>query len=74
MGTLACKIFSKTIDNEPDIIDGVGAKTGHVIRTNIGGQNGQSRQILLCHHLLFKSQEGNHVYPRLEALDATRGL
>ncbi|KAB5563662.1 hypothetical protein DKX38_003716 [Salix brachista] len=31
-------------DSEPDIIDGVGAEAGHVIRTTIGGQNGQSRQ------------------------------
>ncbi|XLU52484.1 hypothetical protein S245_011615, partial [Arachis hypogaea] len=31
-------------DSEPDIIDGVGAETGHVIRTSIGGRNGQSRQ------------------------------
>ncbi|KAE8007919.1 hypothetical protein FH972_004476 [Carpinus fangiana] len=31
-------------DSEPDVIDGVGAETGHVIRTTIGGRNGQSRQ------------------------------
>ncbi|KAG2685637.1 hypothetical protein I3760_10G134300 [Carya illinoinensis] len=31
-------------DSEPNIIDGVGAETGHVIRTTIGGRNGQSRQ------------------------------
>ncbi|KAL2985514.1 hypothetical protein AAZX31_12G156300 [Glycine max] len=31
-------------DSEPDIIDGVGAETGHVIRTSIGGRNGQSKQ------------------------------
>ncbi|KAG6781893.1 hypothetical protein POTOM_011278 [Populus tomentosa] len=31
-------------DSEPDIIDGVGAEAGHVIRTTIGGRNGQSRQ------------------------------
>jgi hypothetical protein len=32
-------------DSEPDIIDGVGAEAGHVIRTTIGGRNGQSRQV-----------------------------
>lgn len=32
-------------DSEPDIIDGVGAETGHVIRTTIGGRNGQSKQV-----------------------------
>ncbi|MCD9561361.1 transcriptional activator [Datura stramonium] len=31
-------------DSEPDIIDGVGAETGHVIRTSIGGRNGQPKQ------------------------------
>ncbi|XP_019169005.1 PREDICTED: shaggy-related protein kinase kappa-like [Ipomoea nil] len=31
-------------DSEPDIIDGVGVETGHVIRTTIGGRNGQPRQ------------------------------
>ncbi|KAF8016065.1 LOW QUALITY PROTEIN: hypothetical protein BT93_H1578 [Corymbia citriodora subsp. variegata] len=31
-------------DSEPDIIDGVGAETGHIIKTTIGGRNGQSRQ------------------------------
>lgn len=32
-------------ESEPDIIDGVGAETGHVIRTSIGGgRNGQSKQ------------------------------
>ncbi|TYJ96286.1 shaggy-related protein kinase kappa isoform X1 [Cucumis melo var. makuwa] len=31
-------------DSEPDIIDGVGAEAGHVIRTTIGGRNGQSKQ------------------------------
>ncbi|KAH9685022.1 Shaggy-related protein kinase kappa [Citrus sinensis] len=31
-------------DSEPDIIDGVGAETGHVIRTTIGGRNGNSKQ------------------------------
>ncbi|KAK6121224.1 hypothetical protein DH2020_044998 [Rehmannia glutinosa] len=33
-------------DSEPDIIDGVGAETGHVIRTTIGGRNGQSKQVV----------------------------
>ncbi|KAL6514706.1 transcriptional activator [Orobanche gracilis] len=33
-------------DNEPDIIDDVGAETGHVIRTTIGGRNGQSKQVV----------------------------
>jgi glycogen synthase kinase 3 beta len=33
-------------ESEPDIIDGVGAETGHVIRTSIGGgRNGQSKQV-----------------------------
>ncbi|XP_022861817.1 shaggy-related protein kinase kappa-like [Olea europaea var. sylvestris] len=31
-------------DSEPDIIDGVGAETGHVIRTTTGGRNGQPKQ------------------------------
>ncbi|KAM1023782.1 hypothetical protein ACFX2A_045612 [Malus domestica] len=31
-------------DSEPDVIDGVGAETGHVIRTTVGGRSGQSRQ------------------------------
>uniref|UniRef100_A0A2N9EXW1 Protein kinase domain-containing protein n=1 Tax=Fagus sylvatica TaxID=28930 RepID=A0A2N9EXW1_FAGSY len=31
-------------DSEPDVIDGVGAKTGHVIRTTVGGRNGQAKQ------------------------------
>ncbi|KAG6410131.1 hypothetical protein SASPL_128181 [Salvia splendens] len=33
-------------DSEPDVIDGVGAETGHVIRTTIGGRNGQSKQVV----------------------------
>ncbi|KAL7177696.1 hypothetical protein ACSBR2_030959 [Camellia fascicularis] len=32
-------------DSELDIIDGVGAEAGHVIRTTIGGHNGQSNYI-----------------------------
>lgn len=32
-------------DSEPDIIDGVGAETGHVIRTTIGGRSGQPKQV-----------------------------
>lgn len=32
-------------DSEPDIIDGVGAEAGHVIRTTVGARNGQSRQV-----------------------------
>lgn len=32
-------------DSEPDIIDGVGAETGHVIRTTIGGRGGQPKQV-----------------------------
>ncbi|CAL5350832.1 unnamed protein product [Camellia sinensis] len=31
-------------DSELDIIDSVGAEAGHVIRTTIGGRNGQSKQ------------------------------
>lgn len=31
-------------ESEPDIIDGVGAETGHVIRTSIAARNGQSKQ------------------------------
>ncbi|EXB64104.1 Shaggy-related protein kinase kappa [Morus notabilis] len=33
-------------DSEQDIIDGVGAETGRVIRTTVGGRNGQSRQTI----------------------------
>ncbi|KAL7244382.1 hypothetical protein ACSBR1_016596 [Camellia fascicularis] len=33
------------LDSELDIIDGVGAEAGHVIRTTIGGRNGQSKQL-----------------------------
>lgn len=32
-------------DSEPDVIDGVGVETGHVIKTTIGGRNGQPRQV-----------------------------
>ncbi|XVE99190.1 hypothetical protein REPUB_Repub03eG0175700 [Reevesia pubescens] len=32
-------------DSDPNVVDGVGAETGHVIRTTIGGRNGQSKQI-----------------------------
>ena len=32
-------------DSEPDIIDGVGAEAGQVIRTTIGGRNGQPKQV-----------------------------
>lgn len=35
-------------DSEPDIIDGVGAETGHVIRTTTGGRNGQPKQVGGC--------------------------
>ena len=38
-------LFNLLQDSEPDVIDGVGAETGHVIRTTIGGRNGQSRQV-----------------------------
>lgn len=38
-------VFNLLQDSEPDVIDGVGAETGHVIRTTIGGRNGQSRQV-----------------------------
>ncbi|PKI74887.1 hypothetical protein CRG98_004659, partial [Punica granatum] len=31
-------------ESETDIVDGVGAEIGHVIRTTVGGRNGQSRQ------------------------------
>ncbi|CAI9304414.1 unnamed protein product [Lactuca saligna] len=31
-------------DSEPKIVHGVGAEAGHVIRTTIGGRNGQSKQ------------------------------
>jgi len=40
-----CPCFCFLQDSEPDIIDGVGAETGHVIRTSIGGRNGQSKQV-----------------------------
>ncbi|GFZ09559.1 shaggy-like protein kinase 41 [Actinidia rufa] len=33
-------------DSEPDIIDGVGAEAGQVIRMTIGGRNGQPKQIV----------------------------
>lgn len=32
-------------ESEPDIIDGVGAEAGHLIRTTIGGRNGQPKQV-----------------------------
>ncbi|XVF37612.1 hypothetical protein REPUB_Repub20aG0024500 [Reevesia pubescens] len=32
------------VDSEPNVVDGVGAEIGHVIRTTIGGRNGQSKQ------------------------------
>ena len=32
-------------DSEPEIVHGVGAEAGHVIRTTIGGRNGQSKQV-----------------------------
>lgn len=32
-------------DSEPELVNGVGAEAGHVIRTTIGGRNGQSRQV-----------------------------
>lgn len=32
-------------DSEPDIIDGMGAETGHVIRTTLGGRNGPSKEV-----------------------------
>lgn len=38
-------------DSEPDIIDGVGAEAGHVIRTTVGGRGGQPKQVwwmLIC--------------------------
>lgn len=38
-------------DSEPDIIDGVGAETGHVIRTSIGGRNGQPKQVHISYDL-----------------------
>ncbi|KVI03053.1 Protein kinase, ATP binding site-containing protein [Cynara cardunculus var. scolymus] len=31
-------------DSEPEIVHGVGAEAGHVIRTTVGGRNGQSKQ------------------------------
>ncbi|PWA21314.1 Protein kinase, ATP binding site-containing protein [Artemisia annua] len=31
-------------DSEPEIVHGVGAEAGHVIRTTTGGRNGQSKQ------------------------------
>ncbi|KAK1374218.1 Non-specific serine/threonine protein kinase [Heracleum sosnowskyi] len=33
-------------DSEPELVNGVGAEAGHVIRTTIGGRNGQSRQAI----------------------------
>jgi len=58
-------------ESEPDIIDGVGAETGHVIRTSIAARNGQSKQvclisysktnscsvIILCHHFSFSTSQ-----------------
>ena len=38
-------VFNLLQDSEPDVIDGVGAETGHVIRTTIGGRNGQVKQV-----------------------------
>lgn len=47
--TILCILFSFITlqESEPDIIDGVGAETGHVIRTSIGGRNGQSKQVIM---------------------------
>lgn len=33
-------------DSEPDIVNGVGTEAGHVIRTTIGGRNGQAKQVI----------------------------
>ncbi|KAK1388697.1 hypothetical protein POM88_016875 [Heracleum sosnowskyi] len=33
-------------ESEPELVNGVGAEAGHVIRTTIGGRNGQSRQAI----------------------------
>ncbi|CAN1143699.1 Shaggy-related protein kinase kappa [Linum perenne] len=33
-------------DSDLDVIDGVGAEAGHVIRTTVGGRNGQARQTI----------------------------
>lgn len=41
-------------DSEPDVVDGVGAETGHVIRTTIGGRNGQSKQVERIINLVCK--------------------
>lgn len=38
-------LFNLLQDSEPDVIDGVGAETGHVIRTTVGGRNGQAKQV-----------------------------
>lgn len=39
-------------ESEPDIIDGVGAETGHVIRTSIAARNGQSKQVSLIFSII----------------------
>ena len=36
---------------EPAIVDGMGAESGHIIATTIGGRNGQPKQVYLyCVH------------------------
>lgn len=40
---LTCIFFFQ--DSEPDIIDGLGAETGHVMATTVGGINGQPKQV-----------------------------
>ena len=44
------EIFIFLLDNlfqgsEPDIVNGVGAEAGQLIRTTIGGRNGQPKQV-----------------------------
>jgi glycogen synthase kinase 3 beta len=43
-------------ESEPDIIDGVGAETGHVIRTSIAARNGQSKQVCLIFSIISYSK------------------
>ncbi|XP_076910107.1 shaggy-related protein kinase kappa-like isoform X1 [Bidens hawaiensis] len=35
----------KVSDSEPEIVHGASTEAGHVIRTTIGGRNGQSEQV-----------------------------
>ncbi|KAL3515737.1 hypothetical protein ACH5RR_022639 [Cinchona calisaya] len=50
-------ILSMMQDSELDIIDGVGAETGHVMRTTVGGRSGQAKTKVI---ILPKSNLNNY--------------